>query len=97
MKRFKVNAMAIVAVVVAAGTVAFKAPVAQEWVFTGSDINQVKTASFYSLSAVPEGCEDSASLPCSILSEATSQSQLQSYLNSRTTEQIMDEAVGQRD
>lgn len=98
MKRFKINVMAVVAMVVAAGTFAFKAPVAQEWVFTGTSASQIKTASFYSLSSPsPVDCEAQATLPCSISNNATSRTQLQTYLNTKTTAQVMDEANGQRD
>lgn len=101
MKKFKVNIMAMAAVVVAAGTVAFTAPTnstLQYWTFGGTDISQVKTASFYSPSnTAPVGCEDEASLPCSLLVDADDRDALQDYLNTKTTAVIMDEAVGQRD
>lgn len=99
MKQLKVNLLAMAAIVVAAGTVAFKAPDAalQYWIFDGDDISQVKTAGSYSPSSTaPGGCEEEASLPCSLLVDANDREALQDYLDTKTTEFIMDQAVGQR-
>lgn len=97
MKKLKLNAMALAALVVAAGTVAFTSPANQEWVFTGSSDSQIMDATHYSLSAPkPSNCADEASLPCSIVVAATNQSQLQTYLNGKDTDQILAEATGQR-
>ncbi|TPE42415.1 hypothetical protein [Pontibacter mangrovi] len=98
MKRLKVNFLALAAVVVAAGTMAFAAPVNQEWVFTGDSQSQILDASFYSLSEpLPTGCDANANLPCSIRVEAQDEQELQDYLDSKTSGQIMNEATGHRD
>ncbi|WP_242917353.1 hypothetical protein [Pontibacter liquoris] len=98
MRKFKSNGLVLVAGIVAAGTFAFKAPVAQSWVFTGSTESQIKDADAYTLSnTTPSNCEVSASLPCSLHVEATNRTQLQAYLDPKSTEEIMDEADGQRD
>jgi len=91
------NAMAIVAVVVAAGTVAFKAPVNQEWVFTGTAQSQMKVADNYSLTAPdPVSCDNSKPLPCSITVDADDRAELQAFLDPRSTSQILSAANGRR-
>jgi len=97
MKKLKLNAMALAALVVAAGTVAFKAPASQEWVFIGDESSEIKMASAYSLEASkPTGCNDTSPLPCSITVNAEDQQALQTYLDSRSTSQILSQANGRR-
>ncbi|GAB3832856.1 hypothetical protein [Pontibacter rugosus] len=97
MKKLKINLMALAAVAVAAGTMAFTAPVNQEWVFTGTSQSQMKDAGHYSLDiAPPQGCDNAKPLACSIVVDATNEADLQDYLDSRNTTQLLNEATGRR-
>lgn len=65
------------------------------WYFQGNSA-QVKTASQWTTSGPAADCSDNGTLPCSLEVDANNQMQLQTYLNSQTASQIINDADGRR-
>ncbi len=103
MKKLKIN-FAILAMIIGvtaafafkpAGPKTIKGHTQTTWYFNGST-GQVQTASDWSTNNIPDDCSSTGSLPCSITVDASTQSQLQTFLNSETVAQITNMSVDKR-
>lgn len=88
MKRYILSTAVIALAVI--GSAFTNARRSSTWVFTGSSSSEIRDASAYQqgISEHPN-CGSGTTLPCSIVTEASDEEQLQNYLDTKTNSEVL--------